>query len=69
MRNTDRIAPLMIDLENIWEQCFPDLRFMQMISNFQSWLGNDGFYIEDGDLIERFSKFAADMTKNGREEG
>lgn len=69
MRNEKRIAPLLDDFGNVWEQCFPDWRFMQVISNFQSWLGNDGFYIEDSDLIERFCKFAADMVKNGKREG
>ena len=66
MRDINRIQPLLTDLGNVWEQCFPDWRFMQVITNFQSWLGSDGFYIEDDKLIEEFCKFAAEMIRKGQ---
>ena len=66
MRDVKRIQPLLIDIGNVWEQCFPDMRFMQLITNFQNWLHSDGFYIEDDELIEKFYEFVADMTKRGQ---
>ena len=63
MRDINRIQPLLTDLGNVWEQCFPDWRFMQVVNNFQSWLQNDGFCIEDDKLIEKFCKFATAMIK------
>ena len=62
MRDVNRIMPLMEQLGNIWEQ-FPDLRFMQFIVNFQSWLGSDGFYMEDDQLIEKICEFASEMWR------
>lgn len=61
MRDIKRIMPLLKQLGDIWEQCFPDWRFMQVICNFQAWLGSDGFYIEDDKLIEKFCTFATEM--------
>ena len=61
MRDPARIKSLLAELSEIWEQCFPDMRFMQVIVNFQSWLGSDGFYIEDDKFIEKFSEFATKM--------
>lgn len=61
MRDPKRIMPLLTDFGNVWEQCFPDMRFMQVIVNFQSWLGSDGFYIEDDKLIEKFCEYATKM--------
>ena len=66
MRDVKRIQPLLTDIGNVWEQCFPDMRFMQLITNFQNWLHSDGFYIEDDELIEKFYEFVADMTKRGQ---
>ena len=60
MRDVNRIMPLMEQLGNVWEQ-FPDVRFMQFIVNFQCWLGSDGFYLEDDQLIEKICKFATEM--------
>ena len=61
MRDPARIKSLLAELSEVWEQCFPDQRFMQVIVNFQSWLGSDGFYIEDDKFIEKFCEFATKM--------
>lgn len=66
MRDIKRIQPLLTDIGNVWEQCFPDWRFMQVITNFQNWLDSDGFYIEDDELIEKFCEFAAEMVRKRR---
>lgn len=57
MRDIKRIHPLLEDFGNIWEGYCPDWRFMQTICNFQRWLGSDGFYLEDDQLIEKFAEF------------
>ena len=37
-----------------------------MIINYLSWhlqnFGNDGFYVEEDDMIDRFRQFLSDMT-------
>jgi len=63
MRDVNRIKPLLMDFSEVWEQCFPDMRFMQVIVNFQRWLGNDGFYLEDDKLIEKFCSYATEMMR------
>lgn len=39
----------------------PDIRFMQLMSNFFDWhkiqYGTDGFYVEDDEFIIRFKKY------------
>lgn len=57
MRDANRIDPMMMRIAQVWKENFPDWRFMQMINNFQSWLGSDGYYLED----ERFEKKLAEF--------
>ena len=52
MRDINRIYPFCERLAKIWREKVPDWRFMQLISNLQSAIGNDGFYIEDDRLLE-----------------
>ena len=52
MRDINRIYPFCMRLAQIWSEKTPDLRFMQLISNLQSAIGNDGFYIEDDQILE-----------------
>lgn len=61
MRDEKRIHPLMNEIAEVWEQVAPDMRFMQFIVNFQSWLGSDGFYIEDDQLTEKICEFATKL--------
>lgn len=63
MRDVKRIKPLLMDFSEVWEQCFPDMRFIQVIVNFQRWLGNDGFYLEDDQLIKKFCRYATEMMR------
>lgn len=65
IRDINRIKPMMYELGNVWEACFPDMRFMQMIVNFQRWLGSDGFYIEDNKLLDKFYDYANAMLQKG----
>ena len=52
MRDINRIYTFCMRLAKIWSEKAPDLRFMQLISNLQSAIGNDGFYIEDDHILE-----------------
>ena len=52
MRDEYRIQPFCERLAKIWSEKVPDWRFMQLISNLQSAIGNDGFYIEDDHILE-----------------
>ena len=52
MRDINRIYPFCMQLAKIWSEKVPDWRFMQLISNLQSAIGNDGFYIEDDRILE-----------------
>lgn len=52
MRDPNRIYPFCERLAKIWSEKVPDWRFMQLISNLQSAIGNDGFYIEDDHILE-----------------
>ena len=52
MRDINRIYPFCERLAKIWSEQAPDLRFMQLISNLHSAIGNYGFYIEDDHILE-----------------
>lgn len=52
MRDPSRIAPFCERLAKVWSEKVPDWRFMQLISNLQSAIGSDGFYIEDDHILE-----------------
>ena len=52
MRDEYRIQLFCERLAKILSEKVPDWRFMQLISNFQSAIGNDGFYIEDDHILE-----------------
>lgn len=57
MRDINRIVKLCEVVSEEWETKCPDLRFMQLMCNFMSWLGYDGFYLEDDVFIEKFKEF------------
>ena len=62
MRNANRIPEICAAIAEIWAE-HPDLRFMQMISNFQGSKGNDCYYMEDADFIEQFRKNAEEVYR------
>ena len=57
MRNENRIYPICIEIAIEWQNTCPDWRFMQLFDNFQKWLGNDGFYLEDDKFMEKFKEY------------
>ena len=56
MRKADRIDSFCVELAEMWKKV-PDWRFMQLINNFQRFLGQDGFYIEDDELLEKLREY------------
>ena len=57
MRDINRIEPMMTFIMQAWKEYFPDWRVMQLINNFQSWLGQDSYYLEDEDFKQKFAEF------------
>ena len=51
-RNPNRIAPFMNRLETLWKEECPDWRFGQLISNIQTYIGHDIFYLEEDEMME-----------------
>lgn len=56
MRNPNRIDDVLQQIGELWKMV-PDWRFMQLICNFQRFLGSDGFYIEDDKLVEKIKEW------------
>ncbi len=57
MRDEGRIFPLCMKIARLWQHYAPDLRFMQLMSNFAAWYGSDPFYMEDDEFSRQFLKF------------
>ena len=51
MRSIKRIKPFLQILEKAWETV-PDWRFGQLVCNLQRAIQNDGFYIEDDQMLD-----------------
>ena len=62
MRDEGRIIPLVMKVGRLWQWCCPDLRFMQLMSNFAVWYGEDPFYMEDDEFLTQFQKFIDFIT-------
>ena len=57
MKESNRIVVVCDTIYELWQHRCPELRFMQLIENFRSWLGFDPFYMEDGKFIEKFREY------------
>lgn len=64
MRDPNRIYPLCLKIAELWEQTCPDLRFMQLMSNFAVWYGAHPFYMEDDVFMEKFREFVNGINPN-----
>lgn len=47
-------------LKEQWERV-PEMRLMQLISNFQSYRGNDCFYMEDENFIINLTEYVDEL--------
>lgn len=57
MRDPNRIWNITNYIADEWHDICPDLRFMQLMSNFIAWLGRDPFYMEDDEFLQKFYEF------------
>ena len=62
MRDEGRIIPLVMKVGRLWQYHCPDLRFMQLMSDFALWYGEDPFYMEDDEFLTQFQKFMDFIT-------
>lgn len=66
MRKAERLDYFYDEMSRLHKKYLCDWRFNQMIINYLSWhlqnFGNDGFYVEEDDMIDRFRQFLSDMT-------
>lgn len=61
MRDEGRIMPLCMQVARLWQYHCPDLRFMQLMSNFALWYGADPFYMEDDEFLKKFKEYMAEF--------
>ena len=57
---------IMAMFQKQWDKV-PEWRFMQLISNFQSYMGSDCFYMTDKEFVEKLAAYINDLVKEGRE--
>lgn len=57
MRDPNRLDNFYENLKKIHKEKVPDWRFGQLISNFQSWYGNDVFYLEENQFMSKLNEF------------
>ena len=54
-----------VELGLLWRKYAPEMRFMQFIVNFQSWMDSNCFYMEDYDAIQKMELFGK-LLKYGK---
>lgn len=57
MRDPNRIWDITNYIADKWHDTCPDWRFMQLMSNFITWLGRDPFYMQDDDFLQKFYEY------------
>lgn len=65
IKNKKEIDPsrFCVEFAILWQQFAPELRFMQFISNFQAWMGSDGFYMENGKTLEKLAEYCKTLKR------
>lgn len=62
MRNKNRISGFMRELERVWMQCYPDLRFGQLMMNFLNYVAlehkRDPFFPEESEMLKYLKEYA-----------
>ena len=66
MRNPNRIEPFINQLKTIWTEQCPDWRFGQLISNLESYIDSDLFYIEDDEMMKYINEYFKISTKKSQ---
>lgn len=62
MRDPKRLDKFFDEFKAIYQESFPDWRFLQTMINFFGWIyektKTDGFYFEEDKTLELFREFA-----------
>ena len=60
MRDKNRIPEFIKELERIWTQCYPDLRFGQLMMNFLNYVAIhklDPFFPEEDEMLKYLKEY------------
>lgn len=68
MRDKERINSFLEKVGKIWEEHFPDWRFMQLINNLQHYADNDMYYLEEESFLDILENFVKDVVGEKGEE-
>ena len=52
-----------VEIAVLWNRYCPELRFMQFISNFQSWLRCDGFYLSNAQTLQKMKEYCEQIKR------
>lgn len=65
IKNMKEVEPsrFCVEFAVLWQRFAPELRFMQFISNFQAWMGSDGFYLENGETLEKLEEYCHTLRR------
>lgn len=62
MRDKNRISVFTKELERVWMQCYPDLRFGQLMMNFLNYVAlehkRDLFFPEESEMLKYLKEYA-----------
>ena len=62
MRDKNRIPVFMRELERVWTQYYPDLRFGQLMMNFLNYVAlehkRDPFFPEEKEMLKYLKEYA-----------
>lgn len=62
MRDKNRIPVFMRELERVWMQWYPDLRFGQLMMNFLNYVAlehkRDPFFPEESEMLKYLKEYA-----------
>lgn len=62
MRDKNRISVFTKELERVWMQCYPDLRFGQLMMNFLNYVAlehkRDPFFPEESEMLKYLKEYA-----------
>ena len=53
-----------VEIAVLWNRYCPELRFMQFICNFQSWLKQDGFYLSNTQTLQKMREYCEQVYRS-----
>lgn len=52
-----------VEMSILWYRYCPELRFMQFICNFQAWLKQDGFYLNNAQTLQKMKEYCEQIKR------